>query len=97
MTVFRFLLLTLAAYRLTRLLTADDLPPSKAFRDWVRHRTGHDSAWSTLVHCEWCSGVWGVAGVFLVDRYWWTPPIWLLAMVAAMTLVGILGSYAERE
>lgn len=97
MTPFRFILLSLASYSLSRIVTDDKWPPSEAFRKYVRERTGPESGWSKYVTCSWCFGAHVTIAVFLVDHYLWAPPTWLLAMVAARTLVGILGEYAERE
>lgn len=94
MTVFRWVLLTLAAFRLTRLVTTDDI--TQGFRDSIRERFGSKSNWFTLVSCPWCVSCYLCSAVFLVDRYFWQPPVWLLAMVAAMSLVGYLGTYDER-
>lgn len=49
--------LILSAARLTRLVVADDFPPSI----WLRIRWDtwtKDGHWSKLVHCPWCLGPW---------------------------------------
>lgn len=96
MTVFRFVLLTLAAFRLTRLVVSDAWPPTKWLREKIESRTGSDSGWTMLTTCPWCFGVWVTFAVFLVDHFIWSPPIYLLAPVAASALVGLLGTYDER-
>lgn len=96
MTVFRFLLLTLASFRLTRLITTDDLPVTETFRDYVEQRTGKDSGWTTLITCPWCAGVYITFAVFAIDHYLWQPPLWLLGFVAASAIVGYLGTWDER-
>lgn len=96
MSVFRFILLTLAAYRLTRVIVEDQWPPTDWLRNKVDERFGKTSSWSTLVHCPWCAGVYVTFAVFAIDHYLWSPPFWLLAFVAATALVGYLGTYDER-
>lgn len=91
MSVFRFVLLALSAYRLTRLLVSDSWPPVAWFRDKVEYRMGPDSAWYELVTCPWCAGTYITFAVFAIDHYLWTPPFWLLACVAAMAIVGQIG------
>lgn len=96
MTPFRFILLCLASYALSRIVTDDKWPPSEWFRTYVRQRTGADSGWTKYIGCSWCFGSHVLIVVFLVDHYLWSPPTWLLAMAAARTVVGVIGEYAER-
>lgn len=96
MSVFRFVLLTLFTYRLSRVLTSDEWPPTKRFREWVEERTGEDSAWTTLVSCPWCSSLYFATPVFVIDMYVWEIPLVVLLIGAAMALVGLLGTYDER-
>lgn len=97
MTPFEFACMALTAARLTRLVVADDWPPSEWLRNKVADRTGEDSSWTTLVTCPWCWGVWTTAALFLTDHYLWNIPTWLLAMGAAMEIVGYLGTYDSRD
>lgn len=50
-------LLTLAAYRLTRLLVVDEFPPVKALRDRITDRH-EDDALGYLVNCPFCVSVY---------------------------------------
>lgn len=88
-----WLFLSLASFRLTRLVTTDKWPPSKAFRQWVEDRTGEDSAWTELVNCPWCWGVYVTAGVYLLVPQVVSVPLPLLAYLATLTVVGVLGNY----
>lgn len=94
MTVFRFLLLTLSAYRLTRLVTTDSL--TEELRSSINDRFGADSKLAVLISCPWCSSVFIASAVFLVERYLWQPPLWMLGMVASYAIIGFLGTYDER-
>lgn len=49
--------LVLSAGRLTRVLVAEDYPPSIKVRMWWDKVT-KDGPWSKLVHCPWCMGPW---------------------------------------
>ena len=55
-------LVCLATYRVTRLLTADSFPPLARARDAVEDRWGDESWQAYLAHCPWCVSVY-VAGV----------------------------------
>lgn len=96
MTPFRFILLTLIAFRFTRLLTTDLWPPTKRFRELVEDRFGEESGWYVLITCPWCAGAYITAAVFVVD-WWLNLPVYLLAGVAATSLVGYLGTYDSRD
>lgn len=96
MNAFRFVLLSLTCFRLTRLVTTDEWPPSNWFREAVEKRFGEHSSWMTLVTCPWCWGVWTTGVVYAVDHFIWTIPTILLAAGATMALVGLLGTYDER-
>lgn len=52
---------TLAAYRITRLLTADDFPPVETARRWFEDRLPDNYAHG--VRCPWCVGFWAAAAV----------------------------------
>ena len=79
-----------ATARLTRLITADEYPPSVALRMWW-DKTTHDGPWAKLVHCHWCAAPYVAAPVLatgaLTDFHWawWTVCGWLaLAYTAAI-------------
>jgi len=86
------LMMTAAAYRLTRLIVDDTFPPVK----WVRDRITGDEPdvprwrgvpdWvAALVSCSWCASVWVAAGVTALTWAWIGLPVPLLvwATVAA--------------
>lgn len=51
-----FVVLVLAAARLTRLIYFDDL--TIPMRLWIDRRFGQNSFLSKMVWCPWCAGVW---------------------------------------
>jgi hypothetical protein len=88
MTVFHFLLLSLASFRVTRLITTDDI--TQPLRDRLP-----DNWLAELLSCSWCCGVWVTAVLFAADHYL-TIPLVILAAVAAMSVVGYLGTWDKR-
>jgi hypothetical protein len=56
-----------AAARLTRLLTADTLPPLSAAREKAHDAVArrHGPAWADGLRCPWCAGMWVAAAVHL--------------------------------
>lgn len=83
-------LVTVASYRLTRLVVEDSFPPAL----WLRERlTGENPdvprwrwvpEWLTdLVSCRWCASVWVAGGVTLITTTWVGLPLPLLVWAVA--------------
>jgi hypothetical protein len=91
--------LTLAAYRVWRLLFVDDFPPVMALRERMVRATfdRHGSEWSDGFGCPWCSGFWVSCAVVGIT---WTfvslplPGLWFLAVPA---LVGLIGTTLDDD
>lgn len=59
-----FIVGTLSAGRITRLLTQDSFPPAVWLRiKWDDKTDG--SAWNVLMHCHWCLSFWVTAPIGL--------------------------------
>jgi hypothetical protein len=89
--VAQFALLSLVAYRLQRIVTADSWPPTKWFREKLETTYGEESHTYTLFTCPWCYGFWVTVAVFswacyLVSVRW---PV--AQTIAASVVVGKLG------
>jgi hypothetical protein len=96
-------LASLAAYRVTRLVTSDKItePIFERLRWWlenrwlVEHESGSDTEWNSklayLLSCPWCLGFWvsGVTTVLVSMAYGLDYPI--LTWLAMSTVVGFLG------
>lgn len=86
------ILYSLFAYRITRLITHDSLPPMARMRDYVLDRWGH-SPWSELIVCPWCMGFWVSLGTVVVAS---TPADtvfrWVALPFAMSAIVGLLAS-----
>lgn len=96
MEPLRLLLVTLAAYRVTRLVTYDDFPPMIAVRRHVVKRTGAGSAWTTLIGCPWCAGWWcSLAAVVAVFPHEAVVNVGV-ASFAVSALVGALATILDR-
>jgi len=86
----------LTAFRLTRLWTRDSLPPLPWLRQTVQTRWGH-RAWTELMTCPHCAGVWISAAVLAIaSSPWGTAWLWLAAPLAVSAVVGLLASYEEK-
>lgn len=88
-----WLLVALATYRLTRLVTTDTL--TAPAREWVQAR--YDRI-GYLVGCDWCSSMWlalgpVLLGVLAPDSAW---TLVLLGIPAASAVVGIMATLVGR-
>jgi hypothetical protein len=74
--ILAFIVGTLSAGRITRLLTADTFPPVVWFRiKWDDKTDG--TGWNDLFHCHWCLSFWTVLPIGLwawlsnLHTSWW--------------------------
>jgi hypothetical protein len=85
----------LAAYRITRLLQRDSLPPLPALREKLTDRYGHLPV-ADLIDCPWCLGFWVSAGVVAAAsspaRRVWSP---LAAALALSAVVGLVSTHTH--
>lgn len=84
-----------AAYRLTRLVTKDTLPPVANLRDRIVDR---QDAFSELIECPWCAGMWISLGAVAARRLLpkaWTPLAEALAISGAVGLISHLEAATE--
>jgi hypothetical protein len=88
-----YVILVLAAYRVTRLITTDTI--AEGFRNWVWSRQDPGTKIGYLISCNWCTGFW-VSLVF-VFGYLLVPNVTFVVSLVLSTsaLVGIISSKAE--
>ena len=103
--VWLFVLGTLAAYRVTRLVVADKIaePYMERVRWWLERRwfskhpdeDGSQTEWNSrlayMLSCPWCFGFWvsGATTVILSVAYGLSYPV--IAWLAMSTAIGFLG------
>lgn len=81
----------LAAFRLTRLVIEEDLPPVKAARERLIAAVGPDSVTAEALGCPWCTGWW--VSLLVVAASWRSPLIRRVLLVPAVSgLVGLLST-----
>ncbi len=92
MTLWSFLLLTLATARVTRLVVSDQI--SISLRQKIVAKSGADGWFTYLVHCPFCVSVWlsGAASAYwilLADVSWWLypPAVFAMAYLVAPVLL----------
>jgi hypothetical protein len=94
---FVFVVLALASFRLQRVVTTDEWPPTQWFRDKVADRTGADSSWTTLFTCPWCFGMWVSAVVVVEHRYLGWVPFWVYSLLAGAAVAGLLAEWSDSD
>src|SRR5258708_8644917 len=93
MTAFKFILGTLAVWRLTHLLTAEDGP--FYLLACIRRRLG-SGFWGGLMDCFYCLRLWMAVPFALWSRGSWIerPAIWLALSGAAIPVDRVSGELA---
>jgi hypothetical protein len=90
---FSYLLLVLAAYRVTRAITTDTI--FEFAREKVWKRFPPDTKLGYLITCNWCTGFW-VSIVFVVAYILVPDIVFVVSLVLSTSaLVGIISSKAE--
>lgn len=81
-----FLLMSIAVWRLTRLITYDAI--TKFIRDWFvgAHPDSLGGTLNTLLTCPWCTGLW--FGMVVVFFYFLTPYTWPLLLILGISAMG---------
>lgn len=99
-----FLLTSLGAFRVTRLITTDTIPPVKWLRKKAIYAVGPMSPWSEVFTCPWCIGPYVSVIAVLVLSYFvdiQLPVFWMAAMSSVIGLIStvdsLLGSHRQFE
>lgn len=86
-----FLIVALAAYRVTRLVTLDRI--SQPAREWLKRRAKRaDARLAYLVTCPWCVGMYVSAAAVALADIWTSMPLPVAQWLACSTVVGLMGS-----
>lgn len=96
MTFLELTLLGLATYRLTRLITRDEIFSN--FRDWVWEKRPPDSSkLGYLLTCEWCMSIW-VASLLQISRMIIPIPTNIVVTVLALSAIaGLLTAHEDKN
>ncbi len=86
-SLFDFLILSLAVFRLTHLLVHDLV--ANFIRDYfAKFHTGISKTISNLLNCHWCVGIWMALIVSFIFFYF-APYSWYLILIIALASLGI--------
>lgn len=84
-SVFDFILISLATFRLVRLFVYDSV--TTFIKEYFASATrGPGRTMHHLLGCPWCFGMW--AGLFVVFFYFVMPMAWLVLLILAISGVG---------
>lgn len=93
-TTVTFVVLALAAYRITHLITTDAI--ADGFRNWVWSKYPPETKIGYLITCNWCTGFWVsllfVAGASILPQV--TLVVSLVLAISAV--IGLLSAWIER-
>jgi hypothetical protein len=91
LSAFEFVILALAAYRLTRLVTTDVI--FEGFRDKIWSKWPPDTKLGYLITCDWCSGLW-ISGFLVI--FWLLLPELAFVVSLVMSISAIVGLISAR-
>lgn len=93
-TVLTFIILALAAYRLTHVITTDAI--ADGFREWVWSKYPPETKIGYLITCNWCTGFW-VSVFFVVGASVLPQMTFVVSLVLAISAaIGLLSASIER-
>ena len=92
--IFGFVILGLATFRITRLLTRDTIFDTPRNRFWDRFPP-ESSKLGYLFTCEWCLSVW-VASLLFISAIISTVTVWLMVPFALSAVAGLLTAYEDK-
>jgi hypothetical protein len=90
---FSFVILALATYRITRLLTRDVI--TEGFRNWWWSKFPPIKGLGYLLTCEWCLSIW-VASILVGFAMITTVTIAVASVFALSAVAGLLTAYEDK-
>jgi hypothetical protein len=94
MTLLEFVILGLATYRLTRLITTDNILETFRERIWKKYPP-QSSKLGYLITCDWCTSIW-VASVVVASAMIIPVLVYVYAVFAVSAIAGLLTAYESK-
>jgi hypothetical protein len=94
MTLLEFVILGLATYRLTRLITTDNIFETFRERIWKKYPP-QSSKLGYLITCDWCTSIW-VASVVVASAMIIPVLVYVYAVFAVSAIAGLLTAYESK-
>jgi hypothetical protein len=91
---FLFIILSLGAFRLTRLLTQDTI--AEPVRETIWKKFPPSTAFGYLWTCNWCMGFW--VAVFVFSMWLLAPEFTIVVslVLSISTIIGLISAWTER-
>lgn len=94
MSTLDYIILALAVYRMTRLVTTDTI--LEKFRELVwRKSPPEKNGIGYLITCNWCTSFWVSSLVFSMYKMMTEPTVFVCSIFALSGVVGIITSRVE--
>lgn len=94
MTPLEFIIIGLATYRLTRLVTTDTIFEALRERFWGKYPP-QSSKLGYLITCDWCTSVW-VASIVVPSVMIIPALVYVYAVFAVSAIAGLLTAYESK-
>lgn len=85
--IFQWIVISLACYRIQRIVTTDDWPPSL----WFRKKMRFNAYLLEFFSCPWCFGTWATWAIFALSAQFVSVPLPVFQALAGSAVVGYLG------
>lgn len=95
MTTLQFIVLGLAVFRLTHLLTRDVILEDLRERFWEKYPPG-ETKLGYLLTCEWCLSIWLGSLVYLSSILMPTTTNVIATVLALSAIAGLLAAFEDR-
>lgn len=92
-TFLYFAILSLAVFRVTRLLIEDAI--LEPLRERTTFKLDPQSKLRELLECPWCLGFWLSIVAVVLFHFWPVVVIWLALPFAISTVVGFLAEHSD--
>lgn len=89
-----FIILALATYRITRLITRDHIFSSARNKFWEKYPP-ESTKLGYLITCEWCTSIW-VASLLVISAMITLVTVAVATVFALSAVAGLLTAYEDR-
>lgn len=91
---FFYLILALASYRATRLITTDEI--TEPIRNWIWKKWPPSTMFGYLFTCNWCTGFW-ISTMLVVGALLVPTAAYVVSLVLSISaIVGLISAHLDR-
>lgn len=89
MTLTEYIIIALATFRVTRLITTDLIFSPVRGLIWKKFPPSGNGV-GYLITCDWCTSLWVASPVFVMYKIWPTPALFVCGILAVSAVAGLM-------